>query len=352
MPSESNPPNPNTGMSGSASAKSEIGYQNARGEWKPPHAIEYAPIFVWPPKPSSLLKWVLSYPGFIWPWNSVYLLITLVTWFWFQPDISRCVTLKADWIGGIFLRNLVLLWLVNGGWHLLLYTLKLQGTERKYSPKWQAKNDPKFLFKNQIYDNIFWSCASGCVIWTAYEVLYFWAAAHKLVPYVSWSEHPIYCAVWLCVIPFWREFHFYWIHRAIHAPWLYRKVHFLHHKNINPGPWSGLAMHPVEHLLYFSVVLIHFVIPSHPIHLLFNSQHTALTPGAGHSGFDGPVFNGKVPMGSYFHYLHHRYINCNFGECTLPLDKLFGTFRKELFDDSAAVAPASGAAAETAAEKV
>jgi sterol desaturase/sphingolipid hydroxylase (fatty acid hydroxylase superfamily) len=57
-------------------------------------------------------------------------------------------------------------------------------------------------------------------------------------------------------------------------------------------------------------------------------------------------------MGSYFHYLHHRYINCNFGESTLPLDKLFGTFRKELFDDSAAVAPASGAAAETAAEKV
>ena len=27
---------------------------------------------------------------------------------------------------------------------------------------------------------------------------------------------------------------------------LYRHVHSLHHKSYNPGPWSGLAMHPIE----------------------------------------------------------------------------------------------------------
>jgi sterol desaturase/sphingolipid hydroxylase (fatty acid hydroxylase superfamily) len=85
-------------------------------------------------------------------------------------------------------------------------------------------------------------------------------------------------------------------------------------------------MHPVEHLLYFSVVLIHWVIPSHPIHFLFNAQHTALTPAAGHHGFEGPVFKGRVPTGSYFHYLHHRFFN------TLPLDRMFGTFRESLFE--------------------
>ena len=110
---------------------------------------------------------------------------------------------------------------------------------------------------------------------------------------VDWKSHPVYWALWLCAIPFWREFHFYWIHRAIHWPPLYRTVHYLHHKNINPGPWSGLAMHPVEHLLYFSVVLIHWVVPSHPIHFLFNAQHTALTPAGGHHGFEGPL-SGKA----------------------------------------------------------
>ena len=44
------------------------------------------------------------------------------------------------------------------------------------------------------------------------------------------------------------------------------------------------------------------------------------------------ILKGKLPTGSYFHYLHHRYFNCNYGEATLPLDRLFGTFRRYLFD--------------------
>lgn len=309
-----------------------FGIRNAKGEWRPPYPVKYAPIFVWPPRPRDVLKWALSYPGFLWPWNSVYLLITLITWFYLQPSLSRCVHLRFDWIGLMYLRNLALIWLVSGGWHLILYTLKLQGTERKYDPRWQSKTSPSFLFRNQVYDNIFWSCVSGCTVWTAYEVFFMWAWANKLLPYVSWSEHPVYFAAWLCIIPFWREFHFYWIHRLIHWKPLYKTVHYLHHKNVNPGPWSGLAMHPIEHILYFSVVLIHLVVPSHPIHLLFNSQHTALTPAGGHHGFEGPVLKGKLPTGSYFHYLHHRYFECNYGEATLPLDQMFGTFRDGLPD--------------------
>jgi sterol desaturase/sphingolipid hydroxylase (fatty acid hydroxylase superfamily) len=307
------------------SDKSEFGFRNEKGEWRPPYPVAYAPLFTWPPKPLEALKWILSFPGFLWPWNSVYLLITLVTWFYFQPELSRCIEFRAGWIGQMYLRNLALLWLIAGGWHLILYTLKLQGDKHKYDPRWQSKSKV-FLWSNQVYDNIFWSCVSGCTIWTAYEAVLMWAYANQWIPYIDWATHPIYFLVWLCLIPFWREFHFYWIHRAIHWKPLYDKVHYLHHYNVNPGPWSGLAMHPVEHLLYFSVILIHCIVPSHPIHMLFNAQHTALTPAAGHHGFEGPVLNGKIPTGSYFHYLHHRYFRSNFGENTIPLDKMFGTF--------------------------
>jgi sterol desaturase/sphingolipid hydroxylase (fatty acid hydroxylase superfamily) len=315
-----------------SSTQPDSGIRSAKGEWRPSYPVKYAPLFVWPPRPRDALKWALSYPGFLWPWNSIYLLITLVTWFYLQPALPRCVHLRFDWIGEMYLRNLALLWLTAGGWHLLLYTLKVQGTERKYDPRWPSKTSPSFLFRNQVYDNIFWSCVSGCTVWTAYEVFFMWMWANKLLPYVNWSQHPVYFAVWLCIIPFWREFHFYWVHRLIHWKPLYKTVHYLHHKNVNPGPWSGLAMHPIEHILYFSVVLIHLVVPSHPIHLLFNSQHTALTPAGGHHGFEGPVLKGKVPTGSYFHYLHHRYFECNYGEATLPLDQMFGTFRDGLPD--------------------
>jgi ferredoxin-NADP reductase len=176
-----------------------------------------------------------------------------------------------------------------------------------------------------VYDNVFWTCASAVPIWTAYEVVTFWLYANGKLPYLDFHEHPVYFAMLFLLIPFWREFHFYVIHRLIHWKPLYKSIHYLHHYNINPGPWSGLAMHPVEHLLYFSVVLIHWVVPSHPLHFLFNSQHTALTPAPSHSGFEGKL--GKfLSFGSYFHYLHHRLFECNYGESTIPLDKWFGIF--------------------------
>lgn len=40
----------------------------------------------------------------------------------------------------------------------------------------------------------------------------------------------------------------------------------------------------------------------------------------GHDGYDSPG------SGSYFHYLHHAYFECNYGTENLPFDWLFGTF--------------------------
>lgn len=87
-------------------------------------------------------------------------------------------------------------------------------------------------------------------------------------------------------------------------------------------------MHPVEHLLYFSGVLIHWIIPSHPIHALFHLVHAGLAPAPGHAGFDKIVVgdNAAIDTHSYDHYLHHKYFECNYSDGTIPLDKWFGTF--------------------------
>lgn len=304
--------------------------RNSRGEWRPDYPVTYAPLFQWPPQLKSMMKWLFGWPGYLWPWNVIYAVIVLITWKYLTPSLETCAILHWKWMGFVFLRNLALLWIMAGTWHLLLYILKLQGTHKKYDAKWQSTQNPSFLFKDQVLDNIFWSSVSGVSFWTAYEILFLWAWGNHLIPFIDWRAHPIYSVLLLALIPFWREFHFYWIHRLIHWKPLYRTVHYLHHKNVNPGPWSGLAMHPVEHLLYFSVVLIHWIIPSHPFHFIFNLQHTALTPIPTHHGFEGPVLKDKVPSGSYFHYLHHRYFECNYGESTLPFDKWFGTFRDGL----------------------
>lgn len=298
------------------------GYTDSRGEWRPENPISFAPVFTWPPKLIKFSIWLINY---LFTWNLLYLGIVMLSYYYLQPPLETMKTFKISWMSTIFIRNMALVWIIYGGWHLYLYKFKKRGKDAKYCPRWQSTDGSTFLWNDQVYDNVFWACASAVPIWTAYEVISFWLYANGKLPYLDFHDHPWIFALTFLLIPLWRELHFYLIHRLIHWKPLYNSIHYLHHYNINPGPWSGLAMHPVEHILYFSVVLIHWIIPSHPLHFLFNSQHTALTPAPSHSGFEGKV--GKIfTFGSYFHYLHHRLFDCNYGESTIPLDSWFGIF--------------------------
>ncbi len=298
------------------------------GEWQPAKRPVPAPIFAWPPRPVEALKWMFGFPGYLWPWNAIYMLIAIGTWLYLQPALERCVEFRVDWIAEMFVRNIAMLIVIAGAWHVYFYRFKAQGTRYKYTSKWLATSNRKFLWGNQLRDNIFWSCVSGGTIWTAYEVVSMWAFANEIIPYVDWRTEPVYFVALLCGIQFWRLFHFYWVHRLTHWKPLYKSAHYLHHKNINIGPWSGLAMHPIEHLLYFSCILIHWVVPSHPIHMLMNAQHAAFTPAQGHVGFDKIEVGSsdRMPAASFFHQLHHRYFECNYGENDFPFDYWFGTF--------------------------
>jgi sterol desaturase/sphingolipid hydroxylase (fatty acid hydroxylase superfamily) len=298
-------------------------------EWRPSSPLTYSPVFqpsLWTKE--SLIKYFFSFGGFFFPWNIFWWILSYLTFTVWTPSLDRCGVFTLDWIGYIFIRNLALLWVIAGSWHLLLYQLKIDGnTKNKYNPEWQSTNDTRFLFNDQVYDNIFWSCTSGTIVWTLYEALflYLWAN-HKIEYYENILDYPLWSLFLLIIVPYYREFHFYWVHRMIHWPPLYRTIHYLHHKNINPGPWSGISMHPIEHIFYFSCAFIHAIILSHPIHFYFNILHAALTPAGGHIGFHGPVVKESIPGGSYFHYLHHRYFECNYGESNVPLDRIFGSF--------------------------
>tara|TARA_Y100000588_G_C14203984_1_gene903776 strand:+ start:253 stop:987 length:735 start_codon:yes stop_codon:yes gene_type:complete len=222
------------------------------------------------------------------------------------------------------------MFLIFGGWHLRFYIFKAQDRAYIFNKRWPQAKNRRFLFGNQVHDNMFYSIVSGCTIWTAYEIATMWAFANKLIPVLSWDTSPVWFVTLFLIIPLFRDAHFYLVHRLLHTKLLYKNVHALHHKNVDIGPWSGLAMHPVEHLLYFSGILIHWIILSHPLHALLHVQATGLTPALGHLGFDKYLFAGKTPLTlgqRYFHYLHHKYFECNYGgDGTVPMDKWFGSF--------------------------
>ncbi|MDP9138515.1 MAG: sterol desaturase family protein [Pseudomonadota bacterium] len=307
---------------------SEYGKRDKRGDWKPFKRIAYPPVVVWPAQPVGFVKWLFGYPGHILPWNFLYASLAIIVWMYLTPPLDTMQTLAPGWIGFVLARNAALTVLLVGFFHWRLYVRKAQGKLFKYNAKWLDTDNPVFLFRNQTVDNIIWTFASGVPIWTAYEVLTLWAFANGYIFLVSWETHPVYCVALLVLIPLIREVHFYLVHRLIHWPALYRTVHNLHHNNVNPGPWSGLAMHPGEHLLYFSGVLVHWILPSHPIHALFHLLHAGLSPAQGHTGFEKVVVGKDRSFDTecYAHYLHHKYFECNYADGAIPLDRWFGTF--------------------------
>lgn len=42
-------------------------------------------------------------------------------------------------------------------------------------------------------------------------------------------------------------------------------------------------------------------------------------------------------MGDFFHQLHHRFVDCNYGTYETPWDRLFGTFHDGTTDANAAM---------------
>jgi hypothetical protein len=104
------------------------------------------------------------------------------------------------------------------------------------------------------------------------------------------------------------------------------------------APWSGLSMHPIEHLLYFSSIALFWVVPSHPVHALFSSFHRMMAPVPGHSGFDEiELGHASLATNSRAHYLHHKYFEVNYADGVLPLDKWFGSFHDGTPDGDAAM---------------
>lgn len=297
-----------------------------RARWNHhPGQVALNPLFQWPPRPMAILRWYASFWLVLSSTTLGLALAAVMLWLWF-PDPRAALTGQgalAIWLG-LLVPQIV----VAGGLHHYLYRRKGQGMALKYEKRDLAHDNGTYTFRSQVKDNMFWTLASGITIGTLYLVAWFWLAGRGAVPMISFAENPVWFCVLLILVPIWGSFHFYWVHRWMHWPPLYKLAHALHHRNVNVGPWSGISMHPVEHVIYFSSFLLFFVIPLHPVHVIFHAYLYTLHPVFSHSGFDGLVTGGKkrAEMGDFFHQLHHRYFECNYGTVEMPWDRWFGTY--------------------------
>ena len=190
--------------------------------WHPPLPLAPVPVFAWPPRPLAAARYLVSL-AFLGSVIIPFGVLATLSWLYLQPALERCIELRADWILQMYARNLGLMLLVAGGLHLYFYTFGRQGAERKFDPRGLSTDNRRFFARNQVWDNMLWSCASGVTFWTAYEAGFMWAYANDLLPfYLRVNDHPVWFALTLVMIPFWASLHFYFVHRLLHWKPLYR----------------------------------------------------------------------------------------------------------------------------------
>lgn len=139
---------------------------------------------------------------------------------------------------------------------------------------------------------------------------------------------------------FWMFFahdtYFYWMHRMMHMPQLFKYVHLIHHKSTNPSPWTAYAFHPFEAFLEAMIVpLLAFTLPLHVSALgsffLFQIIYNVY----GHLGFEiypknfHKTWIGRWINTSVAHNLHHKKFRGNYGLYFLFWDRIMGTMRED-----------------------
>jgi sterol desaturase/sphingolipid hydroxylase (fatty acid hydroxylase superfamily) len=272
------------------------------------------------PRP-TIISWLknapfvlINSPNFVWA------VISLFIYFCF-PYNSVFSPISYN-----FILNRFPLWFsvvigYNAFWHISLYFLN--ASSRPFIQN-------RLYNVNKVIHNIFWT-TSGIFIWTIFENIfcYLWSTQRllyisDLVSFTTFNGISRFILA-LMGIPGWRSFHFYFAHRLLHFSPLYAQVHSLHHRNTDPEPFSGLCMHPIEHLYYYSCILPSLLFLCSPFAFLWNGVHLLLSPAASHSGWEDHF------QSDAYHYLHHRYFECNYsGSDTAYLDIMFGTFKGAL----------------------
>lgn len=125
---------------------------------------------------------------------------------------------------------------------------------------------------------------------------------------------------------------FYWTHKIMHRPRLFRWFHRLHHRSHNPTPWTSYAFDASEALvnaIYLPIALL--VMPTSILVAFLFTAHMMLRNAVGHCGYevfparkDGhPLFDWMTTV--THHDLHHVRARYNFGLYFTWWDRLMGT---------------------------
>ena len=188
----------------------------------------------------------------------------------------------------------------------------------------------------QIAREIGWSLTSAAIYGIpAGVVAWGWLNRGWTRIYADIADYPLwYVPLSLFVYLFVHDTWFYWTHRAMHDPRLFRRIHAVHHASRPPTAWAAMSFHPWEALTGAVVIpALVFVVPIHVGVLGLVLAVMTVMGVTNHMGWDmfprALVHSrlGEWLITASHHQRHHDEYRCNYGLYFRFWDKVCGTDR-------------------------
>ncbi|QSB45997.1 fatty acid hydroxylase family protein [Altererythrobacter sp. FM1] len=186
----------------------------------------------------------------------------------------------------------------------------------------------------QIRQEIGWSLLSAAIYGIpAGIVAWGWQAHGWTLVYTRWDAYPLwYLPIAPLIYLFLHDTWFYWTHRLMHRPTLFRAMHAVHHASRPPTAWAAMSFHPYEAITGAVVIpLLVFIVPIHVAMLGVVLLVMTVMGIINHMGWE--IVPRRIihsQLGAWLitashHHRHHEQYRCNFGLYFRVWDRLCHT---------------------------
>lgn len=139
--------------------------------------------------------------------------------------------------------------------------------------------------------------------------------------YDELNQYPLwYLPLSLLISMLIHETYYYWLHRWMHKPKVFKLLHKVHHDSNTTSAWTAFSFHPLEGLLQALILpLTLMVLPMHIYVLLFQLTLMTFSSVINHLEIETYPANfhrhviGKWLIGATHHSMHHKQFKYNFG---------------------------------------
>ena len=142
----------------------------------------------------------------------------------------------------------------------------------------------------------------------------------------------VYIPISIGIYLFIHDTYFYWSHRAMHHPKLFKATHLTHHRSRQPTPWAAFSFHPWEAAISaWLLPVCAFFIPVHVGVVFFLLIYMTFCSVINHAGWEiypRSLLDGKfgtIIISARHHNVHHKDYNANYGLYFRFWDQWMGT---------------------------